>query len=243
MNLSRLISSVCVILIMFVVACSDDDSLISSKKITGSGNLISETRTVADFSELVFTTVGSVTIERGSTQSVRVTVDDNIMSYISTHVSNGTLLIAADNQISEFDLTVEIVVPHVEGLNLTGVGTIVCQDQFDEDAVDIVLSGVGDIHLDATADLITTRLSGVGNVILEGSTVRNQVTHSGVGNLIAFDLASDTAHLNVSGVGNLSVDVSDRLSVIISSPSTVFYKGTPDIISTITGNGQLIDAN
>lgn len=243
MSWSRLNISICLAAILFVGACSDDGSPISSQKIIGSGNLVSETRTVSGFSKLVFTTVGTVTIERGPTQSVTVTVDDNIMSYISTIASNGTLLTGADNQLSEFDLTVEIVVPHVEGLNLTGVGTIVCQDQFEEGTVDMVLSGVGDIHLRAAADLITTRLSGVGNVTLEGSVVNNRVTHSGVGNLVAFGLESDTAYVNVSGVGNVSVNATDRLSVIISSPSTVFYRGTPTIVSTITGNGQLINAN
>lgn len=87
-------------------------------------------------------------------------------------------------------------------------------------------------------------LIGVGDFELSGED-QDELTIflSGVGDVHAFDMRVSSCTINSSGVGNCEVHVLNDLTVEITGVGNVSYKGNPTINSTITGLGQLIDAN
>jgi hypothetical protein len=233
------------LLLIFFISCSDDDNPVSRQKITGSGDLITESRTVSPFHSINLITVGNIHLAQGATQSVSITVDDNVMDYIFTTVSNGVLTVSSDTgvNVTDFDLILNITMIDLEDLTLTGVGNIISANTFNADLVDIFLYGVGNIDLSLNVDRLTSIFSGVGNFNLLGSANRHLITHSAVGNMNAYSLVTDTTIAVLSGVGNAYVSVNDTLDATITGMGSLYYKGDPAVHQTITGQGRVIDAN
>lgn len=244
MLLRRISIIICLGLLLCLAGC-DNDNGASPDRVTGSGKLVTAVRTVPHFSSVAMTAAGDIEITSGETQSVSVRIDDNLLQYLKTEVSDGELRIEIDNSINpqDYDLTVEITMTDLQSLTLTGAGTIVGKSMFVGDSVSVTMTGVGTIVLNVECDKLVTILTGVGTVSLSGSAGELDVTNSGVGNLAAFGLESDRAKIVTTGIGDCEVYVNDDLDVTITGTGSVYYKGSPSIYAAITGIGMLVDAN
>jgi len=241
-----LIAGAVIAALLLGVSCSDDDkNPVNPAPITGSGNLTTVVRTVPSFSAVHFQAVGDLRASSGTVQSVSITVDDNVVDYISTSVTNGALVIAVSDNITvqDYDLAVDVTMTDLEEFKLSGVGNIVGQSLFTADIVRIVMSGVGNVVLNLDAELLSTVLTGVGNIELSGSVRQHDCTHSAVGNLESFSMSSDTSFITLSGVGSCNVRTDSLLDVMLTGAGSVSYKGYPTINATVTGSGSIVDAN
>jgi len=236
---------ICSIFVMLIMSCKDNPTVSSPEVIVGSGNLVTEVRTLAPFHSVVLNTVGNANLRYGAAQAVSVTVNDNIMEYIRTTVSDGTLIIDVEtgHRFTNFNLTVDIIMTDLEKLSNSSAGSINGKNKFPVDSVRLDLSGAGEIGLKLEVDQLNSSLSGAGNIVLSGNVASHQIAHSGAGNLLAFDLITETTTISLSGAGKEEVHVNQLLDVTISGAGSVYYKGHPTIIQNITGSGSLIDAN
>jgi hypothetical protein len=245
MSVRKLIIAAAV-LMLAVAACSDDDNPTApSAGIVGSGIPASETRSVAVFHSVDLNAVGDVTVLQGAPQTLRVTVDDNIMQYITTTVTNGVLVIGVTPGVNldRYDLVVDVTMPDIQGLSLTGVGSFRSVNLLQVDTLAVNLSGVATAILQLAVSHLTLTSSGVATMILSGTATTHDYTLSGEGTLGAFALDTDTSRVTISGVGPAELTASDQLDVTISGSGTVYYKGTPTVNANITGTGQIIDSN
>src|ERR1700731_2555167 len=64
-----------------------------NKEIVGSGTIVSERRPVVNFTSVVFTGQGNLTIKQSDTESLQIETDDNLLPLIKSEVSNGILYI------------------------------------------------------------------------------------------------------------------------------------------------------
>jgi hypothetical protein len=180
-----------------------------------------------------------------------VTVDHNLLKFITTDVTGGVLVIDRnvpnDVKVTGQSLTVDVTMSSLRSLTLdeNGVGSFATDSsRFQVDNVNLDLIGVGDMDLEVEIEQrLHLQLSGVGNVTLWGSANQFDCEHSAVGNVEAFELAVDNCTVVSSGVGDTKINVAVSLDVTIDSAGSVYYKGRPNIDSLITGAGQLIDAN
>ena len=65
--------------------------------INGSGNIRTESRPVSDFTAVNFTGFGELTFVQGEAEALTIETDDNLLPYIKTTVSRGTLTIGFDD--------------------------------------------------------------------------------------------------------------------------------------------------
>jgi hypothetical protein len=226
-------------------SCSNDDNPVSTVDIFGSGNIITETRTVPQFNKIIFESAGEVRVSTGSEQSVTVSVDDNIMEYINTSVTNGTLRISdrPNVDLEDFELVVDLTMTDIEGLAITGVGNIISDEVIAVDNITLANFGVSSIIMDLDVNRVFSQIGGVGSVVLTGSARRHDISHSGVGLIDAYGMANDTTFAHLSSIGDARVSVNDRLSVTIAGSGSLYYRGYPDIDSVITGTGSIVDDN
>ena len=247
MNVSK--SAACVLalcaLLLVVVSCSDDDPLSPNNTIQGSGILITDTLTVPAFHSFNLAAVGDVIVSQGASQRFVITVDDNILPHLTTSVNGGVLEIGVQPgvQLSDYDLEVQVRMVDIQRLSLSGVGTISSQDTLLIDSLAVMLSGTGNAVLDLEVGYFKSSVTGVGNVTAAGSVSSQIFSLSGQGALHAFDLASDTTVVNIDGVGSADVTVSELLDITIGGTGTVHYKGRPAINVSISGSGDVVDAN
>lgn len=102
-----------------------------------------------------------------------------------------------------------------------------------------------EIRFDITIPEITSLiLTGVGDYILSGDYQEElTIILAGVGYVRAFDLEVGTCNISITGVGDCEVHVKNEMIVTIFGVGNVYWKGHPDISSSISGVGALIDAN
>lgn len=172
--------------------------------IEGSGVSKTETREVGAFQGVSNDCVGSVSIKIGTPQSVTVTFDDNLLEIVETSVVDGELKVTTtDSYSSKIGLKVEITVPELDKLNLTGVGSIKATG-IDNESLTIRQSGVGSLKVEGKTKSVDLNVSGVGSADLAGlEAEKANAVVSGVGGASVF--ASESIVGNVSGVGGLTV--------------------------------------
>ncbi len=216
-NLKQL---VLLIVITTLTACSDDQL-----RITGSGKIISENRTVNSFDKIYTTGSLDINIVQGNQQSIEISADDNVINNITTKVTGSTLDVQLKSgNYNNINVKVKITIPDVKGLNNIGSGNMTVSDFLNINNLEIGNSGSGNISI-----------SGTGNSLI--------TTNSGSGNFNGFNFAVDDCAVNNSGSGNSDVNCNNNLSGSNSGSGNVSYKGNPSSVTiTNTGSGNLINA-
>lgn len=217
------------IVLAIFVACdknnTDNPFVVSDDCLRGIGANVSETRDLGNFTGILSTIPANVFITQGPLEAVRIESQANILEVLKTSVVNNTLSIEFEKCVKELnDVSIHVTIPEINKLNLTGVGDMSTVGDIDVTELDISLTGAGNFNLQGRAETLNIQLIGVGDVS-------------------AFTLLADIGNVNISGVGNTEVFISDELNVTITGVGTVFYKGSPVISSTITGDGAVINAN
>jgi hypothetical protein len=189
--------------------------------VEGSGNVITESREVSDFNEIVLGGTGRVVVDVTGTESLTIEAEDNIMPFLETRVSNGRLRLETNRSISP---TVEIVytitAETLDGLVISGSGVVEAEG-VDSTDVRVDISGSGDVVVAGT-------LSGLLSLSISGS-----------GEFDGESLTAPEGRVDVSGSGNAVVNVTDDLDVSVSGSGEVQYLGEPNVHSSVSGSGTV----
>jgi hypothetical protein len=236
------------IAVFFVMVFTSACGVIIPSSIKGSGDIITESRDVSGFDKVTLAGFGDVTIEIGDQESLTVTTDDNIMSYVETEVKNNTLVLSLDDPgwNSGFNPTdgikYELVVTELSRVNVSGAGRVEVND-LETEKLRVDLSGAGSFEINSlTADEFVVNQSGAGTIFASGQVKGQELTSSGVGSYHATELESETAIVEFSGAGSASLWVTELLDISISGVGNVIYYGSPRIIQNVSGVGNLISA-
>ena len=195
----------------------------SSSCAGGSGPIVSQTIDLSSFTAVNFQAAGEVLVVPGSTQRVVVRGQQNIIDRLNRDVVNGVWDIGFTECVDNVsELRVDITLPELDGVELSGAGTVEAETQ---------------------ADTIDTTLSGAGTVTVSGSSRTQNALLEGSGTIEAFALSTEETSVVLAGQGNVSVSATDSLDVELSGAGSVFYKGEPDLNVHITGIGTVNDAN
>ncbi len=212
--------------------------------VRGSGNLVSENRSVSGISGVQLAMNGTLHITTGNSESLRVEAEDNLQPYIRTDVIGGRLVI--ENRPG-FQL--ENTRPIHYYLEIKQLGTIAITSSGDVEADDlkagpfsVAISSSGDLtigHL--KADSIQVRISSSGELEIQGGQVQTQtISLSSSGEYRARDLQSANADVSLSSSGNATIRVSDHLTGRLSSSGNVYYIGDPDVRITKSSSGAAV---
>ena len=248
-------------LVLTMYGC-DENSIHPCER--GEGATVSEIRSVSNFTGIKLDVPADLYLSRGSTFSVEISAQDNILDEISTEVVGDKLVI--DNEKcfrNHKTITIEITMPEVTLLEIDGSGDIFGQDRFesdhlnlyvdgsgsiefeaDADEIDIDIDGSGNITFDTEAINIETDIDGSGDLFLSGNASTHDINIDGSGDVFAFDTPVNDCYIKITGSGDCEVTVDNKLDVTIRGSGDVHYKGSPpDISVDITGSGRLINEN
>ena len=186
----------------------------------GSGNMITESRDVSGFDEIVLLGSGDVIVEVTGTESLEIEAEDNVMPLLTSDVVNGRLELGVDGSIT----TTRGITYRINAAELVGV----------------TVSGSGDVTGTAIdADVFRAAIDGSGNVDLTGTSNNITVRVAGSGNFDGRDIESATGEITIDGSGNARVNVTDELTVTINGSGNVDYEGNPALSQTINGSGNV----
>ncbi|MCB9283461.1 MAG: DUF2807 domain-containing protein [Lewinellaceae bacterium] len=212
--------------------------------VNGQGDRVAEVISLPDFTGIKLNMAADVYIKQGPEQKVVVEAQQNIIDILNRNVRNGVWDIEFDRCAYDFSLVeVTITVPDLNLIRINASGDIKGIGPFDANAMEIVISGSGDLQMDLSADPIDATISGSGDIQLAGQTPNLYVQVSGSGDFRGYDLEAKNADMKISGSGNIYCLVTDDMKANISGSGDIHYKGFPMIDVNISGSGDLINEN
>ncbi|HEY2518012.1 MAG TPA: head GIN domain-containing protein [Polyangiaceae bacterium] len=202
-----------VALVLSLSACHQDGT-------SGSGHLKTDTRDVANFSQVDFDAFGTLTVTQGATESLTIQADDNLLPQLTSKVANGKLSLGVEGNVRPSEgMRYTLVVKNLAELDVSGAGSV-------------TVTGL-------KTDALRVRLSGAGSVKISGQAASENIALSGVGSFDGKDFATKTAKVAVSGAGSAEIRASDTLDANISGVGNLDYFGDPKVTKSISGVGAI----
>lgn len=214
------------LLTLLAVVAISSSSCFSDNDLRGSTNIVSEIRTVTGFDRVLLFGVVDVNIIQGSDFSVTVRANDNLIQFVRTNLNGTTLDIGmATGNFRDINAEVDVVVPTLAGITLTSTGDALAENFSGQPGLTIDMSSTGSVSINnSSTDLLTANLSGTGD-------------------LQAFGLTATTAEVNTTGTGSAEVTVTTDLTGSITGTGDISFRGNPTVEVTVTGTGEVVDAN
>ena len=220
--MKRKMFSCLVVLCLASLACATSTKETTS--MVGSGKVVSEDRNVTGFTGISLRGSAEVEVSIGTSESVTVSADDNILPLIETRIEAGNLVIQTKpntNITTSNPIRVVVVMKTLERVSLSGSGKIDVT-RMSGKKLEVLLPGSGEISISGTADAVDISLTGSGTISCA-------------------DLKAYSVSASINGSGTISVYASSSLDASISGSGTIQYAGNPaDIKRTINGSGNIV---
>jgi hypothetical protein len=192
----------------------------SGSGVQGSGVAATQSRVLAAFSSLDLAGSNNVTVAVGRRQAVVVHADSNLMRYVTTRVTAGTLVIGTTGSFTtRSPMSVEVTVPSLAAVTLSGSGKISVTG-IDAPRLTVTLPGSGALYVSGTVTQLNVALDGSGLAQLD--------------NLLARDV-----HAVVAGSGLIRVTATASLNAAVPGSGAIIYSGNPQVTSSVTGSGAV----
>lgn len=189
--------------------------------VHGSGVQASEIRAVTGFDGLVVDDSLNVSVQAGASSSlVTIHADDNLLTYVSTEIEDGRLILAvqAGYRLDPVP-SIEVRVPKLSSLTYAGSGRVrmegVSGEQFK-----LIMTGNGELDASGQVELLEVQLMGSGDMDL-------------------FDLLAKSVQINATGSGDVRLTVEKSLHVRRFGSGDVVYRGAPAVNRKGFGSGDV----
>ena len=187
--------------------------------IRGNGHLVTENRTVQEFTSVEAEGAFDIEWVPGPT-SCTIRTDENLLRHVETSMNGKKLVLEWHGQLHPtHGMKVKLSSSALTGARLTGAVRLNANR----------LSGKG-FYLEGT---------GATRVTVDGVVDELMATMSGASKLDAESLPVKNAELSISGAGKAEVSASDSLKVAISGAGKVTYNGNPTVEKHISGAGSI----
>ena len=188
--------------------------------VKGSGKAKTESRTVTAFSKVEVAGEGNVEITIGTTPSVEITTDDNLLPLITTKVDGDTLKIEQKKPLApKAGVKIKIVTTSLTELAMAG-------------SLETTIANLNEKSLKCT-------IAGSGSLKATGTATTQEFTVAGSGKFNCLGLKGEDVKVEVAGSGTANVSASKTLKVEIAGSGDVSYVGEPTIEKDIAGSGSV----
>jgi hypothetical protein len=181
-----------------------------------------EMRQVGTFRQVANLSRVDVEVVVGDDQVVGVLCEDDQIERLVTEVVNGELQIHTDHHFGDVwsDCEVTVNVPLLDAVYSGGEG-------------DTRVSG-------ELSSLERAESWGTGAMHLAGATQQVELESSGTGDLAASELHVSFADIVSSGAGDVSLYVTEQVTVTLTGTGSVWLAGQPEVEVDDSGTGQVI---
>lgn len=178
------------------------------------------------------------------TPFVEIIAESNVAEHISTVVNNGELQISLGFCFEQHK-DIRLIV-HYDSLNtitVKGPTDISSSLLMRQKELTLINQSSGTINVNVHAQDLHTEINGSGHVYINGQVQNHYSQISGSGKLHGYNCYVTHHQTKTTGSGYTYTRAMFTLDAQISGSGNIYYKGFPQITDTITGSGQLINAN
>ena len=184
--------------------------------IQGSGRIVRQVRPIGSFTTVELDDSTDLEVRLGTTPSLTVEADDNLLPLLTTEVHGDTLVLASHGSYrTQRTPRVWLTVPDLREVRVRGSG-------------DVRLAGVANAGL-------TLNIEGSGDVEAVGRTGMLDATIAGSGDFKLRGLYARNARVRIMGSGDATVAVSGGLDADVSGSGDIRYVGRPAWLSVRKG--------
>ena len=220
--------------------------------LKGEGKIITQPLTASDFDhiEVKVPVKAIIKVQSGIGYVVSAKGYENIVKHIKVKVENHKLIVNSDldetwrlDNVDE--LTVNISLPALNGISLSGASDAVVHGLVTGDQLKLDISGSSDVNMDSlNTDHFFAVITGAADIEIGGGSVKTaDYNITGAGTVKAFKLRSLETKAEITGAGEGEIDAEQKLDASISGAGSIRYKGHPSVNQHISGAGSLSDAN
>ena len=211
----------------------------------GSGNIIKETRQLAEINSVSVSGSIKVDVKTGTVPSLIVEADDNIMPYVVTNVSDKNLSIKLKgiNNLRNATINIYLVVPILNKISTSASAEVRSSEAIiNSDKISFTASSGSLINVNVDAPTISVDGSSGAEIILKGRTKNLTAESSSGSNVSLFSLQAENASASASSGAKISVFGSVQIKAKASSGGNVNYKGGAQSVEKNVSSGGLVSA-
>ena len=201
---------------------------------------------VNNFSELSFGVPGRLYLTQGDENKVVIDCSDATFDKLTFDERGRELLIRPRDRgwnwrgFGGRDITIYMVMKDIEAIALSGSGDLIGENEFKTGDLEVVLSGSGNLEIEAQSNDLDLKISGSGNIEMAGIARDVSARISGSGKIEAEKLKVRSLDAKISGSGNVYITAKEEIYASISGSGNVYYKGDPDRVqSNSSGSGKI----
>jgi hypothetical protein len=220
-----------------------------------------ENPVIKDFETVVINTPGTLEIYQGTTESLDISGDSNVISSITTTITDKILTISSEQEIPvNSQITYKLSVKDLSSLTLNSFGVVKISAYAGADNLELIVNGqgrmdLGDLKVDnlklvivgsgnisadsINSNLLTVTSKDTGSVSIESGQTTDLHLDFGSGPFLGSDFKSTNATVNLTGSGLIQVWAVEKMDVTINGTGSVTYFGEPTLSMSINGGGQL----
>ncbi len=218
-------------------------AVLSSCDVTrGSGDIITENRSVGSFTAISAAGDFDVEVKIGSETKLVVEADDNIMKYIETRVSGNVLKIRTEGMHNYRDVHMKIYIttPTLTKVYASATAQVDVLDLLKSDnRLTFNASSSADIQAEVETPEVEAEASSAGTVKLRGRTRTFRAEASSGAKIRSYDLLSENTKASVSSGATAQVYASVNLDAQASSGGDIGYRGGAAVSKSESSGGSV----
>lgn len=257
-------SALCCVSIVLLVSLQGCMGIVfGHETIRGSGSLSEEIHTFTGLTGVELATIGELQIRLGDKEELRVSADDNLLTYVEAGKDGDTLRIGTRRGVSlrpsrpvRYTLTVKGL--EFIGLSSSGDATApaltanhfeirvsssgdLSVDGIAANSLDVRIGSSGDLSMDdLRAKSLTVHISSSGNVrIGEGVVDSRDLRISSSGDYHGESVRSAQVTVRLNSSGNARLWAEESLDATLSSSGSVYYNGDPELFDSHSSSGRV----
>jgi hypothetical protein len=230
-------------ILLLALLCFTVSNAQKNQKIKGNGITTTITRTTPEYDKISVSGSFEVKLIAGKEGNISIKGDENLLEFIKTEVSNGTLTVNFERGKSvQYNSSIEITIPFekINRLEFSGSGIISTADIISSDNLEIEVAGSGSGKFETNTTNLKISRTGSGSITAKGKTQNLEIISTGSGSANAFELFSENATASQSGSGSIEINCSKNLSANSSGSGSILYKGKPEKVGKHSaGSGSI----
>jgi len=208
--------------VAFVALCVLVAGCGSTERVKGSGNVISENRTVIEYDSIALNGTGHLEVDQNGTESLSISADDNLLPLLVSEVKGNQLVLSVKsgyNLNPSKPIVFKVGAKNLKGISCAGDTTAVLKGLHTEE--------------------LKLEIAGSGDISAEGAADRQDISIAGSGKYLGGGLKSKEAKINIAGSGDAVLAVSDLLEISIAGSGSIKYFGDPKVKQNVVGSGSI----
>jgi hypothetical protein len=208
-----------------------------------------ERNDLKDFTKVSVELLADVYLRQSDSFRCRLIGEQSNIEELRATVENGELAIYRRKNNRWFGNIERVIIvieaPNFERLEFSGVGKIIAETKLTGKNLRIEANGPINATLDSVDyQHIDIELNGVGHISIGGKAVSTTIEMNGTGSIDAYELQTQTARCETSGIGSIYCSVSEELNAFVGGIGGIKYKGTPKHLrKSVSGIGRVVSRN